>query len=245
MASRFEDFVDALTPMPDVQTIWHHTERYVASIGYSGCSLVLARMSADRVEGPTISSNFSDEFKTAYARGGLGQIDPFLLFGCNTLSAKQIVTNDLSSFPGATAAHRTFLECAAENGARNNIGIPVRLRGPEQFGGWVLSNTDNTRQYARLHREHSTNAHLASVLAFERMVAIGLGSAPDERLLSTRERECLLWLCAGLRVSMIAAKLAISESAVHLYLSNARKKLGAHTREQAIARAIFSGEINI
>jgi hypothetical protein len=37
----------------------------------------------------------------------------------------------------------------------------------------------------------------------------------------------------------------ISESAVNLYISNAKHKLGAKTREQAVARAIFSGEINI
>jgi len=77
------------------------------------------------------------------------------------------------------------------------------------------------------------------------MVALGLGAAFGDNLLSARERECLLWLCAGLRVTMIADKLAISNSAVNLYITNAKHKLGAKTREQAVARAIFSGEINL
>ncbi|MGB7205600.1 MAG: LuxR C-terminal-related transcriptional regulator, partial [Anderseniella sp.] len=204
-------------------------EKYAADIGYSGCSLVLGRMPADTIESPTIKSNFSNEFRSAYADQGLGQIDPFLLFGCETLSAKQITTSDLTSFPRATRIHQNFLDLAYENGASNNLGIPVRQRGPEQFGGWILSNTDTSEQYAKLLTEHSSQVHLASVLAFERMVAIGLGSSGQERLLSGRERECLLWLCAGLRVTKIAGKLSISESAVNLYLSNARKKLGAQT----------------
>jgi len=96
-----------------------------------------------------------------------------------------------------------------------------------------------------LLREHSHETHLAAVLAYERMVAIGLGNAFQFNLLSERERECLLWLCAGLRVAAIADKLSIGESAVQLYITNAKRKLGAKTREQAVARAIFSGEITI
>ena len=42
-----------------------------------------------------------------------------------------------------------------------------------------------------------------------------------------------------------ADKLSISSSAVNLYIANAKHKLGAKTREQAIARAIFSGEITL
>ena len=87
--------------------------------------------------------------------------------------------------------------------------------------------------------------HLAGVLAYERMVALGVAELVPKRALSARERECLLWLCAGFRVSIIAERLQISESAVNLYISNAKHKLGAKTREQAIARAIFSGQINI
>jgi DNA-binding CsgD family transcriptional regulator len=95
------------------------------------------------------------------------------------------------------------------------------------------------------HRDHGHEAHLAGLLAYERMISLGLGHEANEKLLSGREHEVPLWLCAGYRVSMIADKLGISESAVNLYLKNARAKLGAKTREQAVARAIFSGQIEL
>ncbi|MEM9472549.1 MAG: LuxR C-terminal-related transcriptional regulator [Pseudomonadota bacterium] len=247
MDSRFAGFVDDLTTLPDSAAVWQHTADFAADTGYTGCSLVLGRHSGGRIECPRISSNFSPEFQHAYAREGLGQIDPFLLFSCNTLTAKKIVTKDLSSFPGATAQHKMFLEHAAENGAVNNLGVPVRMSdgSNDLFGGWIFSNSEPERRFETLHEDHATTMHLAGVLAYERMVALGISSMGAEQLLSERERECLIWLCAGLRVSMIAERLSLSESAVRLYITNARRKFGARTREQAIARAIFSGEINL
>lgn len=59
--------------------------------------------------------------------------------------------------------------------------------------------------------------------------------------LSPRERECLLLLSKGLRNDMIAHRLNVSVPTVELHLANARRKLGAATREQAIATAVLLG----
>ncbi|MGI9352191.1 MAG: LuxR C-terminal-related transcriptional regulator [Rhizobiaceae bacterium] len=244
MASSIEEFIDQLTSLPDSDTIWKHTSDYANNRGYSGCSLVLGKSTPDGIQSPQIKSNFSEEFRNAYAKEGLGEIDPFLLFSCETLSAKKIVTKNLSSFPDASPVHQKFLEHAAENGAINNLGIPVRTSDSKGFfGGWIFSNCESDESYHRLEKDYAKETHLAAVLAFERMVAIGLGAKFHDCLLSIREKECLLWLCAGMRTSVIADKLSISNSAVNLYIANAKHKLGAKTREQAIARAIFSGEI--
>ncbi len=245
MSSNFSEFVDRLTSLPDTDAIWHHTAQFAQNNGYGGCSLVLGEMSGQQVSNPRITSSFSAEFQHAYSKEGLGQIDPFLLFSCANLTAKKIVTKDLSSFPKANREHKLFLEHAAENGAINNLGIPVRTSDNEVFGGWIFSSNEPAEQYGKLDQDHATQMHLAAVLAYERMMAIGLGSMGGNKLLSERESECLIWLCSGLRVSMIADRLLLSESAVRLYITNARHKLGARTREQAIARAILSGEINL
>ncbi|MFC2950682.1 response regulator transcription factor [Marinicaulis aureus] len=92
---------------------------------------------------------------------------------------------------------------------------------------------------------HGKDIHLASVLAYERLAAMPFEEKVHPKLLSNRERECLTWLCAGLRVVAIAEKLSISNSAVNLYINNAKNKLGAKTREQAVARALISSEITL
>jgi DNA-binding CsgD family transcriptional regulator len=61
--------------------------------------------------------------------------------------------------------------------------------------------------------------------------------------LSERERECLLWLARGLRTREIADRLNLAAVTVDLHLKRIRTKLGAATREEALAKAILSGEI--
>lgn len=56
--------------------------------------------------------------------------------------------------------------------------------------------------------------------------------------LSIRERDVLSYLAAGLRNEMIAWKLGIAEVTVRAHIVSARRKLGATTREQAIAIAL-------
>lgn len=243
--SRFEFFVSMLADLPDVNKIWEATESLSQSFGFSGCSLVQAQKGIDGIKSPKILSNFSEEFQTAYKNEGLGEIDPFLLFTCKGLTAKKMVTDDLSSFPHASPVHQLFLDHAAENGAIGNLGVPVRSNDNQIFGGWVFSCDDTEKQFDLLEEDHGREIHLAAVLAYERMTALGLGSVLTENPLSARERECLIWLCAGLRVAMIADKLSLSNSAINLYIANAKRKLGAKTREHAIARAIISGEITL
>ena len=61
--------------------------------------------------------------------------------------------------------------------------------------------------------------------------------------LTRRETECLQWLARGLTNAGIAARMQVTLPTVALHLVNARKKLGAQTREQAIAQAIKHGLI--
>ncbi|NDV88230.1 hypothetical protein GTW51_16135 [Aurantimonas aggregata] len=79
---------------------------------------------------------------------------------------------------------------------------------------------------------------LVAMYAHER-----LRHAPDPHApsLSRREIECLSWLMHGKRVKDIAFQLNLSSAAIELYVKNARTKLKARTREQAIARAIMLG----
>ena len=134
---KVEGFIEKLTSLPDSEAIWKHMAEYAQGHGYSGCSLVLGKKAPCGIEAPRILSNFTKEFQTAYRKEGLGEIDPFLLFSCHNLIAKKIVTKNLSSFPGAPPKHQDFLEHAAQNGAINSLGIPVRTSEHDVFGGWI------------------------------------------------------------------------------------------------------------
>lgn len=71
-------------------------------------------------------------------------------------------------------------------------------------------------------------------------VAVGAAEAEsDVAALSRREIECLEWLARGLQDAQTADRLGLSRSTVRLHLANARRKLNARTREQALVCALL------
>jgi DNA-binding CsgD family transcriptional regulator len=63
--------------------------------------------------------------------------------------------------------------------------------------------------------------------------------------LTPREREVLGWLCSGYRTDRIAERMAIEPVTVTKHLASIRRKLGAKTREQAVAIAMLDGLIAV
>lgn len=243
MVLSVEQFADTLQSCSGVDDIWEHMSGFSKDRGFSNCSLTLASKSTSGLVSDLLVTDLPDEFCNLYRDTGLVGKDPFLLFCCRTLSAKKVSTSDFSTFAGAAPEHQAFLDFTADAGAKNGLGIPVRTRGASPFGGWLLTSTESNQVFATLHADYLTDIHLAGVLAYEQLSSLFSNDTARKPVLSTRERECLLWLSRGLRTALIAEKLSLSESAINLYISNAKRKLDAKTREQAIARAIINGEI--
>lgn len=65
----------------------------------------------------------------------------------------------------------------------------------------------------------------------------------EARPLTQRERECLQLAADGGSSGVIAQALGISEHTVAFHLGNAEVKLGARSRQHAVARAVALGEI--
>jgi len=61
--------------------------------------------------------------------------------------------------------------------------------------------------------------------------------------LSQRQRECLESVARGHTDWATSRTLRISESTVRTHIDNALRALGAHTRAQAVAFALISGQI--
>lgn len=77
-------------------------------------------------------------------------------------------------------------------------------------------------------------------------VVVVLVPGPDEPLaevLTPRERETLALVAQGLPTRAIASRLGLHPSTVRTHVEHAREKLGAHTRAEAVARAIARGEL--
>src|SRR5204862_7869021 len=76
---------------------------------------------------------------------------------------------------------------------------------------------------------------------------VGDGMRPQRRTraLSPREREVLALLARGLTGEQIAERLVLSPETVRTHIRNAREKLGASTRVEAVTMALLGREIQL
>ncbi len=83
------------------------------------------------------------------------------------------------------------------------------------------------------------------MLGIRRAIPGSFGSSPEPgvRIPSAREREILSLLAEGETDSQIAARLSLSPATVQTHVRNAKAKLGARTRAQAVALALARGLI--
>ncbi|WP_168193166.1 helix-turn-helix transcriptional regulator [Rhodophyticola sp. CCM32] len=241
MNEGLQAFATDLSRLTSVEAVWSSMSAHAEEHGFPFCTITMARRDAG-LHSSRFMSNAPGEFRENYCTGGLIRDDPFLTLICRNMAAAAVIT-DPGRFPGIDGRQADFLEVTRALGVTHAICVPVSTSAQAEFGGWVIGGTEDEASFKRYYDIAGAELQLAGLLAFERISAITHLKHEAGACLSPRERECLLWLSAGLRVAMIATRLGISESAVTLYILNARRKLGAKTREQAVARAILSGEI--
>jgi len=68
---------------------------------------------------------------------------------------------------------------------------------------------------------------------------------PNGLVLSQRERECLTMAAHGLTSDDMAFKLGITERTVRFHFSSIRSKLAAANRQEAVAKAVKNGLIDV
>jgi PAS domain S-box-containing protein len=81
--------------------------------------------------------------------------------------------------------------------------------------------------------------------AVRTLVSDGNNVPRRSRTLSPREREVLALLARGLTGEQIAARLVLSPETVRTHIRNAREKLGASTRVEAVTMALIAREIQV
>jgi DNA-binding CsgD family transcriptional regulator len=136
---------------------------------------------------------------------------------------------------------RFIQETSAPWGIRSGFMLPLRYKIDRGLGAFIAMTRMKGTEFTRYFSEKDLMLRLAAHYADQKLVALTMREKAEAVRLSPRERECLLWLSQGLRNDRIAERMGISNPTVELHLANARRKLKAATREQALARAISLG----
>ena len=170
----------------------------------------------------------SDETFSIYSRSTLSPLD----WRCAPLDLDQ------------PAGLRGLYARAEDFGVRSGVTVPIQGADGRSYGNFTFMR----RGYAD---DSTDEPSLAELTAFAHH-AHGLlerFSAPSDAVVQTpltaRERECLLWIASGLNSKAIAQRLNVSHETVNEHVANARRKLRAKTRSEAVAKAASAGFISL
>lgn len=123
-------------------------------------------------------------------------------------------------------------------------GLTVSL-SVDQRAGWFLTPADGDKPMRPERKVAAKRIAIQSYALFMRILDDQLASEAEPKSLSRREKECLTLLAQGMRTQRIAEQIAISPATVEFHFKNARRKLGALTREQALAISVQNGWVQV
>jgi DNA-binding CsgD family transcriptional regulator len=140
-------------------------------------------------------------------------------------------------------AQRAVIQRGSDFGLISGMAFVMIQKDQPLIGSWNILTEDREDRATAEFLQHGNLMQLALTVAHGRMMQLAGQCEKTSARLTPREAECLLWLTKGYRTAQIAEKMGIRPVTVDLHIRNARGRLGARTRAQALAIAISDGLI--
>lgn len=180
-------------------------------------------------------TNYQEEWSSFYIKSKYYRFDPALRH-CRTQN-RPIAWKDLGRPENAPENEfNRFIDEARACGIYNGISVPLRSLD----GAWGLFSMNSSSRIVDTETNWADLAVAQLLATYLQDTAYRLvimeGSSQPEKFTS-REVECLHWVCAGKTASEVAKILDIRESTVIFHLKNIVRKTNALNRLQAAVRA--------
>ena len=241
MERSFADLLDALDRADSPGAAWHAGLGWLAAAGVRWCHYAYTSDSqVPKVGRLLVYSSLPRAWLEHYDAQAFVRHDPAVRH-CARANTP-LVTGSEPPESGSVEAWRLW-DDARSAGFGGGVAIPLRTPG-SALGGFSLVTDMAGREFLSWQKAQGRWATLAAHVVDQRILTLAALPAVRPRL-SPRERECLTWLAAGMRHDRIADRLGITRPTVELHLANARRKLGARTREQTLAKAVALGLLDL
>ncbi|MEP1931966.1 MAG: LuxR C-terminal-related transcriptional regulator [Roseibium sp.] len=242
--SEIDGFLDQIQSINSIAELWSICVGTLEQFGFDYVTYMYLRLDAPH-DGPIALTTMPSWWADTYFDSAHICSDPFFRF-CGNLKPRRTGADYLDLYPLLSPAERERVELAGEAGCLTGFASPVRLIGNRRCGGWNFGSRLSRKHFEPLYPQVRQQVQLIGFYAHERLEALHLHEIRDSEhasILSPREQECLSYLASGSRTSCIAGLLGISAATVEFHLKNVKRKLGASTREEALAKAITGGAI--
>jgi DNA-binding CsgD family transcriptional regulator len=232
------------TPLPrswdTVEAVSAHCRHFSGHLGFPYFRLSICLANASLTLTRAEVSNFPAAWTDEYRREAYERIDPALNSpqGIATPTAwgdRRDQSDDTRHFYARAAAH----------GLVDGFSVPIRCINGQSLELTLAGSPVPLRIEDRWPLYFAAYHFLCG--AFEGLhICFGRASPPDEaEPLTDKQRQILILLMRGLGVKSIARALGLHARTVDDGLRRACARLGANSREQAIVRALASGQIQL
>jgi DNA-binding CsgD family transcriptional regulator len=214
--------------------------------GFSyGFAVLRAEMAReDRTKSVFFTHNFSHQWEDEIGSGPFLDLDPAIDQLMGGAAIYEWAPPDLPKLlQDLPKLQRRQIEAELDMGMNYGVTLPLMLgrTGFSGMGLWFenLPSADAFRkEWAEFGPTLMKAGHLLDSYVRKDHPNLMVG-------LSAREIECLNLLLGGYRANEICFQLGISEKTLEKHILHARTKLKAHTRDQALAKAILMGLIKL
>jgi DNA-binding CsgD family transcriptional regulator len=219
----------------------------VGKFGFRKFSYVARGHSAEATKYEYVATNYPKKWNAHFIDKRYFEIDPTLERARQTLMP--FAWSDMKDRRSLTGVQRQLFDEASSFGLRHGFTVPIHAPGGAD--GLVALATDLApREFVSevAHARHmlhllALHYHMRATAAWRR------GSKPAKKKevpavekpspITLREADCLLWTARGKSAWETAVILGVSERTVNFHVENARRKLDAQSKTQAVVRAIM------
>ena len=235
MDLRLEDFANTVLNSTDAATAWTVTTRFFDGFGFEGSVYGQRRLGVTPKADDIRFSARIQGWQAAYLAHKDYERDPLFIYAPQMPSIFFTGASFLDDYPYLGPEDVAVIHRARSFGLQSGIALKMTGGVTGIARGWNLVSALGRADIQALHEQHGGLLHICAALADQKIAAV---EPPGEARLTERERECLVWLAQGLRTDQIADRMSIRPVTVDMHMRNARTRLGARTREQALAIAI-------
>jgi len=236
---QFNEFCEILPTLQTTAQSWDATTTYFEKLGIDG--LLYADIGP---HAPRIMTSLKSDWTEHYTDQAYIEVDPFFMHCCNSYAAMDIGPDCVPDHDYMSNKEKQFIADASDTGLVAGFASPVRVKSKDGLTGWSFLSSHGRGLVDELRRTQELEMRLVGTMVHQHMSEL-IAAPAAAYVLSARETEALQWTAQGLRTARIAEKMSLREVTVELHLRNARKKLGANTRDHAVARALVSGLITL
>jgi DNA-binding CsgD family transcriptional regulator len=232
------DYIARLQACPTIEAVWLECRKFAEQQGVPKVSCTYGPLRPRQAAmPPAVRGTFSRAIGKRWVRDGLFRRDPVIArvlaspapfcWGTEFLEDQKL-DEDV----------RAFYNALRDDGCRSMLVVPLRCDPNRGLGIGTVGNDMPRKAFEDFIARRGVLLTMAIVYTDQRWVAHARADRLAEYPLAPREAQCLELLTSGLKNEVIAKRMGITIHTVQLHLASAKRKLGAATREQALAKAL-------